>query len=232
MTEHVLTQDQQKQLAAQTAVQYIQDGDVVGLGTGSTAAHFVRALSDRVQEEGLHLMCTTTSNRTTALAQSLGLPVYPLEQVATIDVTVDGADQVDPALNGIKGGGAALLHEKVVAHNSKRNIWITDESKYQPKLNGYSLPVEVIQFGSEHLCKELAAEGLEPHFRLTENETKLVTDSGNYIIDIKIPAEASLTELAAALEMKVGVVEQGLFLNICDQVIIGHADGTVKTLTR
>lgn len=232
MAEQALTQDEQKQLAAKAAVQYIQDGDVVGLGTGSTAAHFVRALSEQVQAAGWHLTCTTTSNRTTALAQELGLPVYPLDQVDEIDVTVDGADQVDPDLNGIKGGGAALLHEKVVAHNSKKNIWITDESKYQPQLNGYSLPVEVIQFGSEHLYKELAAEGLEPSFRLSDEGAKLVTDSGNYIIDIKIPRDASLTDLAAALEMKVGVVEQGLFLNICNQVIIGQADGTIKTLAR
>ncbi|AIG66088.1 ribose-5-phosphate isomerase RpiA [Weissella tructae] len=213
--------DAQKQKAAQKAASLMPNNAVIGLGTGSTAAHFVRALAERVKNEGLQIEAVSTSFRTADLATSLGIKVLDIDEVKHVDVTVDGADEVDPALNGIKGGGAALLFEKVVAMMSDKNIWIVDSSKYHTELGSFLLPIEVVKFGSQQVFNFLADKGLQPQFRMTEANEKLATDSENYIIDVQLPAGTDVLALGTELKAMTGVVEHGLFLEICDMLIIG-----------
>jgi len=212
--------DAQKQKAAQKAASLMPNHAVIGLGTGSTAAHFVRALAERVKNEGLEIEAVSTSFRTADLATELGIKVLDIDDVKRVDVTVDGADEVDPALNGIKGGGAALLFEKVVAMMSDKNIWIVDSSKYHTELGSFLLPIEVVKFGSQQVFNKLEAKGLQPQFRMVE-DNKLTTDSENYIIDVQLPAGTDVLALGTELKAMTGVVEHGLFLEICDMLIIG-----------
>lgn len=213
--------DAQKKLAAQKAASLMPNNAVIGLGTGSTAAHFVRALAERVKNEGLQIEAVSTSFRTADLATELGIKVLNIDEVKHVDVTVDGADEVDPALNGIKGGGAALLFEKVVAMMSDKNIWIVDSSKYHTELGSFLLPIEVVKFGSQQVFNFLAEKGLQPQWRMTDADEKLATDSENYIIDVQLPAGTDVLSLGTELKAMTGVVEHGLFLNICDMLIIG-----------
>lgn len=213
--------DAQKKKAAQKAASLMPNNAVIGLGTGSTAAHFVRALADRVKNEGLQIEAVSTSFRTADLATELGIKVLDIDEVKHVDVTVDGADEVDPALNGIKGGGAALLFEKVVAMMSDKNIWIVDSSKYHTELGSFLLPIEVVKFGSQQVFNFLAEKGLQPQWRMTDADEKLATDSENYIIDVQLPAGTDVLALGTELKAMTGVVEHGLFLEICDMLIIG-----------
>lgn len=213
--------DAQKKKAAQKAASLMPNNAVIGLGTGSTAAHFVRALAERVKNEGLQIEAVSTSFRTAALATELGIKVLDIDEVKHVDVTVDGADEVDPALNGIKGGGAALLFEKVVAMMSDKNIWIVDSSKYHTELGSFLLPIEVVKFGSQQVFNFLAEKGLQPQWRMTDADEKLATDSENYIIDVQLPARTDVLALGTELKAMTGVVEHGLFLEICDMLIIG-----------
>lgn len=213
--------DAQKKLAAQKAASLMPNNAVIGLGTGSTAAHFVRALAERVKNEGLEIEAVSTSFRTADLATELGIKVLNIDEVKHVDVTVDGADEVDPALNGIKGGGAALLFEKVVAMMSDKNIWIVDSSKYHTELGSFLLPIEVVKFGSQQVFNFLVEKGLQPQWRMTDADEKLATDSENYIIDVQLPAGTDVLALGTELKAMTGVVEHGLFLNICDMLIIG-----------
>ncbi|MCW0953379.1 ribose-5-phosphate isomerase RpiA [Weissella ceti] len=213
--------DAQKKKAAQKAASLMPNNAVIGLGTGSTAAHFVRALAERVKNEGLQIEAVSTSFRTADLATELGIKVLDIDEVKHVDVTVDGADEVDPALNGIKGGGAALLFEKVVAMMSDKNIWIVDSSKYHTELGSFLLPIEVVKFGSQQVFNFLAEKGLQPQWRMTDADEKLATDSENYIIDVQLPAGTDVLALGTELKAMTGVVEHGLFLEICDMLIIG-----------
>ncbi|MBS9337320.1 ribose-5-phosphate isomerase RpiA [Fructobacillus parabroussonetiae] len=225
-----MNQNEQKQHAAQVALARIQDHMTVGLGTGSTAAYFIKALSKRVHEEDWQLTTVATSKESAELARSLGLRVQDIDDVAAIDVTVDGADEVDPNLDGIKGGGAALLFEKVVALRSKKNIWLVDESKLSPRLGSFLLPIEVIEFGAQQVYRTLVHMNLHPRFRMKNEEERRYTDSGHQIIDVDLSQQNDLPALARQLKAITGVVEHGLFLGICDEVIIGSQP--IKTLTR
>ena len=214
-------QTEQKKLAGEYAAELVEDGMTVGLGTGSTVRFFVERLAQRVYQEGLHIVGVTTSSKTSALAKSLGLRILSVDEVDEIDLTIDGADEVDEQLNGIKGGGAALLFEKIVAMNSKQNIWIVDGSKYHEHLGSFPLPVEVVPYGSRQLRDRFEAAGYKPTFRLREDGHKLNTDAGNYIIDLHLDYIERPEALATRLEQTVGVVEHGLFLGMTDKVIIG-----------
>ncbi|MCK8617745.1 ribose-5-phosphate isomerase RpiA [Fructobacillus sp. M158] len=225
-----MNQNEQKQHAAQVALARIQDHMTVGLGTGSTAAYFIKALSKRVHEEDWQLTTVATSKESAELARSLGLRVQDIDDVAAIDVTVDGADEVDPNLDGIKGGGAALLFEKVVALRSKKNIWLVDESKLSPRLGSFLLPIEVIEFGAQQVYRTLVHMNLHPRFRMKNEGERRYTDSGHQIIDVDLSQQNDLPALARQLKAITGVVEHGLFLGICDEVIIGSQP--IKTLTR
>ena len=223
--------------AAQAALAYIKDGMVVGLGTGSTSAHFVRLLGDKVRQ-GLRVKGVPTSEATRNLAEQVGVPLIEISQVSVIDVDVDGADEVDPQFRLIKGGGGALLREKIVAAASKQMVVIADEGKWVETLGAFPLPVEVTRFGfaltSERIHEALVAtgcEGVEVSLRVSGKANEpVITDGGNYIIDAHTKRISDADALGAALKNIAGVVEHGLFLNLAHVVILGKAKGAeVKT---
>lgn len=209
----------EKKLAAEYSVNYIEDGMIVGLGTGSTVEYMIPKLSERVKA-GLNITAISTSQATTKLAASLGIKITKLSDVEEIDVTIDGADEVDENLNGIKGGGGALLHEKIVASNSKKNIWIVDSTKLVKTLGKFPLPVEVIQFGSTHLCVKLENTGFKPTIRM-KGSSRFITDNNNFIIDLRMEEISDPVGLDTKLKSFPGVVETGLFYGIADTVIAG-----------
>jgi len=216
--------DLSKQKAAIAATDYIKDGMVVGLGTGSTVAFFLDALA----EKKLNITGVTTSMRTAERGAELGIKIVDIDEVDQIDVTVDGADEVDTYLDGIKGGGAALLMEKIVAKNSKKNIWIVDESKVHSVLGSFPLPVEVVPFGNGHLERKFAKAGLNPKLRVDADGKTVVTDGGHYILDLHLSTLDDPHGLAEFLNQEVGVVEHGLFLGVADVVIVGGNEIQVK----
>lgn len=222
----------EKKHAAIAAMEFVEDGMTIGLGTGSTAKYFVELLADEIAD-GLVVRCIETSEQTRRQAESLGVPLLPAEQIETIDIVVDGADEVDEAGQLIKGGGAALLREKIIANASDHMIVIADPSKQVERLGAFPLPVEVTPFGftitARKVYEALVASGVEkPRVEIRKqagSEDLLVTDGGNYILDchcVRIPDAASL---AARLSNVPGVVEHGLFIGIARTVIIGNENG-------
>ncbi len=227
--------DRAKQAAAHRAVDFIQDGMRVGLGTGSTAAFMVRRLAERVRDEGLRVTGVATSTRTAALARELGIPLATLDDVTWLDLTIDGADEVDSELNLIKGGGAALLQEKIVATASDRMIVIADAAKQVATLGAFPLPVEVVPFGwktTKALIEEMLS-GMDVldrrcDLRLLPDGAPLITDEANHIIDLHLKRIENPRQLAMVLNQIPGVVENGLFIDICDVLVIGHSYGRVQ----
>lgn len=213
-----------KRMAGIKAAEYVSDDMIVGLGTGSTAYYFVEELGRRVQEEGLSIIGVTTSNRTTEQAQRLGIPLKSIDEVDVVDVTVDGADEVDKDFNGIKGGGGALLMEKVVATPTKHYIWVVDESKLVDRLGAFKLPVEVVQYGAEQVFRRFERAGYRPSFRQGESG-RYLTDMQNFIIDLDLREIADPLALGAELDQMVGVVEHGLFNSMVDRVIVAGQAG-------
>lgn len=207
----------------------------VGLGTGSTAAWMVRCLGERVRDDGLRIKGVPTSTRTAVLAQDMGIEVISLDQARWLDVTIDGADEFDGEFNLIKGGGGALLQEKIVATASDRMVVITDASKEVETLGAFPLPVEVIPFGwqtSKALMEELLISmdvmGRDATLRMN-GASAFVTDEGNYIIDLHLNRIGNARQLSMVLNQIPGVVENGLFIDICDTVVVGYGDGRVET---
>lgn len=221
-----------KKLVGIKAASFVEDGMVVGLGTGSTAYFMVEELGRRVKEENLSITCVSTSSETEELALSLGLNMKTIDEVGTIDLTIDGADEVSPDFQGIKGGGGALLFEKIVAIHSKKNIWIVDESKRVETLGQFPLPVEVVPFASELLFKKFEDRGYAPTLRKHNDDTVYITDSNNYILDLALKEIEDPQALADELRNEVGVVEHGLFIDIADQVIVGNDQEEVEILTK
>lgn len=215
-------QDKLKKEAAIKAANFVENGTIVGLGTGSTVKFLVDELGRKVKEENLSFTGVTTSKRTAFQAKSLGIRIVGLDSIAQIDLTIDGADQVDNNFNGIKGGGAALLWEKIVATNSKKNIWIIDQSKLVDRIGSFPLPVEVIPFGVSHVLNKFKKLNFHPVLRLEKNNKAVITDSQNYIIDLHLNKINDPIKLSDQLINTVGVVEHGLFLNIVDKVIVGQ----------
>ena len=209
----------EKKLAAEYSVNYIEDGMIVGLGTGSTVEYMIPKLSERVKA-GLNITAISTSAATTKLASSMGIKISMLSDVEEIDVTIDGADEVDENLNGIKGGGGALLYEKIIASNSKKNIWIVDSTKLVKTLGKFPLPIEVVQFGSTHLCVNLENKGFRPTIRM-KGSSRFITDNNNFIIDLRMEEISDPVGLDTKLKSFPGVVETGLFYGIADTVIAG-----------
>ncbi|PTQ72641.1 ribose-5-phosphate isomerase RpiA [Celeribacter persicus] len=225
--------DTAKYVAAKKAVDYVEDGMKLGLGTGSTAAWMVRILGEMVREGGLNILGVPTSSRTAELARQQGIRVASLDEVKWLDLTIDGADEVDPELNLIKGGGGALLQEKIVATASDQMIVISDVSKQVETLGHFPLPVEVIPFGwqtTKALVEEVLVSmdvlGQQSTLRMS-GDAAYVTDEGNHIIDLHLQRIGNARQLALVLNQIPGVVENGLFIDICDKVIIGHGDGRV-----
>lgn len=206
------------------AAEFVTDGMIVGLGTGSTAYYFVAELGRRIKEEGLQITAVTTSSVTYEQADGLGIPLKAIDDVEVVDLTVDGADEVDPALNGIKGGGGALLMEKIVATNSKDCIWIVDELKQVETLGAFKLPVEVVQYGAENLFRHFEKKGYSPAYREKDGQ-RFVTDQGNFIIDLDLKVIPDAEALAEELDRTVGIVDHGLFLGMVSKVIVGTPEG-------
>jgi ribose 5-phosphate isomerase A len=226
-----MSADDQKRIAGEAAAALVENGMTVGLGTGSTAAWFVKALAGRA----LDIRSVPTSVATAELATSLGMTLATLDEVKGIDLTVDGADEIGPGLTLIKGGGAALLREKLVWEASKRCVVIADAAKVVPALGAFALPIEVVAFGHIHtqarLCDALAACDIDiaPRWRKKDGEP-VKTDGGNYVYDAACREIADPAMLADALKLVTGVVEHGLFLDLADEAIIGTDNG-VQRLT-
>ncbi len=212
----------EKQLAAEYSINYIEDGMLVGLGSGSTVKLMVVKLAERIKQ-GLKITAVSTSSSTTELAKSLKINVIDFNSVENVDITIDGADEVDSELNGIKGGGGALLYEKIVASKSLKNIWIVDSGKMVKKLGKFPLPVEVMPFGANQLIKKFKNDEFSPKFR-ENNGKRFVTDGQHYIIDIHVNEIENPYQLNTQLHLIPGVVETGLFLDLADVVIIGKGN--------
>ena len=226
--------DKAKYVAAKRAVNFVEDGMKLGLGTGSTAAWMVRCLAERVHKEGLRIKGVPTSTRTANLALELGLEMITLDEAGRLDITIDGTDEFDANLNLIKGGGGALLQEKIVASASDKMIVIADFDKRVTYLGQFPLPIEVLSFGmkssQDQIASLLAAHdvaGRDITTRMAGN-APFVTDEGNYILDLHLGQISDPVKLAIALNQVPGVVESGLFINICDLVVLGASDGTLE----
>ena len=214
-----------KEMVGIKAASYVTDGMTVGLGTGSTAYYMIEELGRRVKEENLKIVGVPTSYASKKQAEALNIPVKTIDQVNYVDLTIDGADEISQDFHGIKGGGAALLFEKVVATYSKEIIWIVDESKMVDKLGRFPLPVEVILYGQDQLFRLLQEKNYHPSFRMESEEVLKQTDSGNSIIDLHLDCIDDPIALANELDSLVGVVEHGLFLSMVNRVIIGKESG-------
>jgi ribose 5-phosphate isomerase A len=225
--------DKAKFVAARRAVAMVETGMKLGLGTGSTAAWMVRCLAERVREEGLRVTGVPTSSRTAELARQLGIPLTTLDEAKWLDLTIDGADEFDASLNLIKGGGGALLQEKIVATASDQMVVITDAAKEVLHLGAFPLPIEVIPFGwqttrmlVEETLGSLDVLGREVTLRMN-GDRPFVTDEGNFILDLHLGRIGNARQLSLVVNQIPGVVENGLFIDICDIVVVGHGDGRV-----
>ncbi len=219
-----------KKLVAEEAVnRYVKDGMFVGLGTGSTAKFMIERIGELVKQ-GYDLTCTATSVQSAELAKSLGIKVVDLDEIDHLDITIDGADEVDPDMQLIKGLGGALLREKIVAAATVREIIIADESKLVEKLGTKApLPVEVLQFGHQHTKFALERQGCKAELRMKDGKP-FVTDGGNYIYDCKFECIEKPFFLETRIDVIPGVVENGLFLNTAVDVLIAKTDGTVESM--
>lgn len=226
--------DKAKFVAAKRAAQLVETGMRVGLGTGSTAAWLVRCLGEMVRDDGLRIRAVPTSTRTAELARGVGIEVISLDEAKWLDITIDGADEFDGQLNLIKGGGGALLQEKIVATASDQMVVIADAGKEVETLGAFPLPIEVIPFGwqtTQALVEETLVSmdvlGRETTLRM-DGQKPFLTDEGNHILDLHVKRIGNARQLALVLNQMPGVVENGLFIDICDRVIIGFGDGKVE----
>jgi ribose 5-phosphate isomerase A len=222
--------DEEKQLAARAAVQLVESGNIVGLGSGSTATYAIRFLAERVRE-GLKIVGIPTSQKTKQLAEQLGIPLSTLEEHPQIDIDVDGADEIDPQLNLIKGGGGALLREKVVASASRRFIVVAESTKQVARLGKFPLPVEVIPFAQSVIQTRIEALGAQVSLRRYAYDNPYVTDEGHHILDCYFGEIADPPALAQKLRSFPGVVEHGLFIDMAEMAFVGK-DGRVVQVRR
>lgn len=226
----MMNQNAEKALVGRRAVEEVREGMLVGLGSGSTAAEFVRALGERVKQ-GLKIEGVATSAATEALARSVGISLRSFESVSKVDLTVDGVDEIDGRLRAIKGGGGALLREKVVAAASSRMIAIADASKVVEQLGKFPLPVEVLPFASSYVERELLTFGVPVKKRMKSDGGPYLTDQGAYVFDVGFGVLADPEETAARIGGIPGVLEQGLFLGEIDELIVAH-EGGVEVMRR
>ncbi len=212
-----------KRMAGEKAAEYVKDGMVVGLGTGSTVKYTILRLGELVKE-GLEIVGIPTSRATEQLARSIGIRLADLNEYDSIDLTIDGADEVDRELNLIKGGGGALLREKMVAHASRYEVIVVDERKVKEYLGEFPLPVEIVRFGYARTMRVLESLGCSAVLRKREGEI-FITDNGNYIVDCKFGKIENPAALEREIDSIPGVVEVGLFINLADEVIVGKKEG-------
>ncbi len=216
-----MTIEQEKEEAARRSLTFVKDGHVVGLGTGSTASYAIRFLGERVRE-GLKIHGIPTSVQSRDLAARLGIPLTSFEESTRIDVTIDGADEINPVLQLIKGGGGALLREKIVASASRQVVIIADSGKQVPVLGKFPLPVEVVPFAEALLIKRIGALGASVELRKGQTGQPFITDEGHHILDCSFGQIADPSGLAGELDRMPGVVEHGLFLGLADVALIGR----------
>lgn len=221
-------QTQLKQQAAERALQLVEPGMTVGLGSGSTATLWIKLLGEKVRTEGLNIRAIASSDDSEKLGRSYGIPFTTFEETPMLDLTVDGADEVAPGLALIKGGGGKLLREKIVATASKRFVIVADGSKQVEKLGKFPLPVEVIQMAEPLVNKELREMGFTPKVRANKDGSPYITDEGNLILDCSGVLMDDPAAVAAKLDSIVGVVEHGLFLGMANVALIAEAGGIVE----
>lgn len=234
MTSELSPIEKAKFIAAKQATEYVKSGMKVGLGTGSTASWLVRCLGEMVRDEGLQIKAVPTSSRTAQLAREVGIDVITLDEARWLDVTIDGTDEFDADLCLIKGGGGAHLQEKIVATASDQMIVIADASKKVDTLGSFPLPLEVISFGAK-TTQALIEETLIGMDVLGRDVTQrmagdmpFISDEGNFIFDLHLRRIGNPRQLSLILNQIPGVVENGLFIDICDVVILGYGDGRVE----
>jgi ribose 5-phosphate isomerase A len=219
--------EQEKEVAARASLRFVKDGQVVGLGTGSTAKYFIQLLGEQVKS-GLRIRGIPSSDRSREQAASLGIPLTTLDECQQIDVTVDGADEVDPQLRLIKGGGGALLREKIVASATRQYVIITDATKRVPVLGKFPLPVEVIKFAQALVTKKIEALGAKVILRKNADGKPYLTDENNYILDCHFGQIRGADGLANKLSDMPGVVEHGLFIGMASVVLIANGSEIVE----
>ena len=217
--------EKEKSIAAKEAVKLIQFGQIVGLGTGSTANYVIKEIGEAIKN-GLHIKAVPTSEKTASLAQALNIPIIDINSVDHIDITIDGADEFTTDLVLVKGGGGALLREKIVASMSRHEIIIADSSKKVEVLGSFKIPLEVIPFASTYVMNEIIKLQGKGKVRLSNN-SPFVTDQGNHIIDVDFGKISDPVSLAEKLNSIVGLVCHGLFINLTYKIIMGQDDKTV-----
>jgi len=221
-----------KKTAALEAVKHVKDGFVIGLGSGSTAAYAIAEIGRRIREEEIEVLGIPTSTQAFYLAIRHGIPLTTLDEHPTIDLTIDGADQIDKNLNLIKGMGGALTREKIVALCSKKVIIVADETKLVEKLGeNHPIPIEIVPFAAKYVISRIEELGGKPKIREAKGKVgPVITDNGNYILDVTFKQIENLTELNEKLKLITGIVETGLFLNLAHQAYLGKKDGNLIKL--
>jgi ribose 5-phosphate isomerase A len=220
-----------KQLAAEKAVSFLENGMIIGLGTGTTAYWAIEKIGEKVKFEGWKIEAIATSMRSEEQARGLGIQILDFSSIKSIDITIDGADEVDEKLQLIKGGGGALLREKIVATNSKQMIVIADESKWVKTLGKFPLPVEVVHFGWERTFDKLQLLGCEAKRRMNGTDPYL-TDNGNYIVDCAFGEIKDPPALHESVNAITGVVDNGLFIRIASKLVLGFNSGKTRVISR
>lgn len=218
-----MANESEKELVGRASARFVNEGNIVGLGTGSTAVYAVQAVADRVKA-GLKILCIPTSVRTKDQATSLGIPLTTLDEHQEIDLTIDGADEIDPNLCLIKGGGGALLREKIIASASRKMVVIADSTKLVPVLGKFPLPVEVVGFAQAVVAKKIEAMGAEVSLRKDAAGKIYITDEGHHILDCKFGQIPDPPSLARKLSDIPGVMEHGLFIGLASLVLIGKGN--------
>lgn len=227
----MLSTDHIKQLVGEAGAELVQQDMILGIGSGSTVLYFIQALGKKVRN-GLRCQGVPTSDQTRALATEQGISIIELDDLPSIDLTIDGADEIDSSLRLIKGGGGYLLQEKMVAANSKKFVTIADHTKLRDQLGKFPLPVEVIPYGWQQVKRKIfLSYNIQINLR-QKNDQPYLTDHGHYILDCYFGAIEDPGALNISLHLIPGVVETGLFIDMCEQAIIGYADGNIKTINR
>ena len=214
---------EQKRIAGEKATEYIKDGMIIGLGTGSTAYYLIKKVGELVSQ-GMNIKAIATSNNTEKLVKEFQIPLIEIDQTDKIDMAIDGVDEIDSDFNAIKGGGGALFREKIVAKLAREVIWIMDESKIVDSIGNFPLPVEILPFGHSHLLQQLDEYSFNPILRKKDDKI-FVTDNGNYIVDLHLGKPMNIKDVTDKLYSLTGVLEAGLFLNICSRIIVGTDNG-------
>ena len=195
---------------------------ILGLGTGSTAYYLILYAGELVRS-GLRLQAVASSEETARIAEEQGIEILDIDEVRRIDLAIDGVDEIDPSFNAIKGGGGALFREKIIADMAAEVIWIMDSTKEIAALGAFPLPLEILPYGHKHILEKLDQAGLHPRLRMKQGDIFL-TDNGHYVADLKLSAPLDLATIRSKLQSIVGVLEDGLFLNMCDRVIVARGD--------